>query len=541
MSKKNNPKFTINNFRNFKKPNKFEIAPITILTGPNNSGKSSLVKAISLLNNNKINGRLKYFIDYNSKNSRLYGAENIFNDSKINLEFSFESTISVDSNIKNSLQTLFKYDVSFNPNGFLNHFSISHNNFELISFNYDNYITECYDVNFNLKLLMQIFNINKILYDLNFEDEFILTSEIKSIYSVLESEIIHDFNFNIRENSKNPVDGDFQNLSYLENEEHALLRFSTINEIVEDLIEKIFRYLKELIISKLNSKYFSNFNLIESKNYSIFKNKLIILIRGFDYYLSEYEFHELLINRNIKNRNIDLTDESQLLNKLVKRFYKHVDSSDPLYFEPWLNFWLEKFEIGKWIIIENFNGEIANIIIKDLNNEDRDLSACGTGVTQIITILLSCLLDPKIIETIDNKVFETNELNLEKEIYKNVFYLEEPESNLHPNWHSLLMELLVEMNLKFGFCFIIETHSEYMIRKLQFLMADNTKKLDTDNVLIYYFNSDKFVDESKGEPKVKKIKIDKNGGLSDNFGPGFYDEAINLKFDLLKLNKHQSN
>ena len=99
---------------------------------------------------------------------------------------------------------------------------------------------------------MQIFNINKILYDLNFEDEFILTSEIKSIYSVLESEIIHDFNFNIRENSKNPVDGDFQNLSYLENEEHALLRFSTINEIVEDLIEKIFRYLKELIKSKLN-------------------------------------------------------------------------------------------------------------------------------------------------------------------------------------------------------------------------------------------------------------------------------------------------
>ena len=61
------------------------------------------------------------------------------------------------------------------------------------------------------------------------------------------------------------------------------------------------------------------------------------------------------------------------------------------------------------------------------------------------------------------------------------------------------------------------------------------------SALIYYFNSDKNVDESKGEPKIKKIKIDKNGALSDNFGPGFYDEAINLEFELLKLRNYQKN
>jgi len=103
------------------------------------------------------------------------------------------------------------------------------------------------------------------------------------------------------------------------------------------------------------------------------------------------------------------------------------------------------------------------------------------------------------------------------------------------------MELIIDINQKSGIDFIIETHSEYMIRKLQFLMADKTKNLETNSALIYYFNSDKNVDESKGEPKIKKIKIDKNGALSDNFGPGFYDEAINIQFDLLKLNKHQSN
>ena len=46
-------KFSIDNFRVFDKPNVFEFAPITLLTGPNNSGKSSLVKSLLMLKNNK--------------------------------------------------------------------------------------------------------------------------------------------------------------------------------------------------------------------------------------------------------------------------------------------------------------------------------------------------------------------------------------------------------------------------------------------------------------------------------------------------------
>jgi AAA15 family ATPase/GTPase len=41
--------FKIKNFRNFKNLEEFEFRPITILTGPNSSGKSSLMKAFLLL------------------------------------------------------------------------------------------------------------------------------------------------------------------------------------------------------------------------------------------------------------------------------------------------------------------------------------------------------------------------------------------------------------------------------------------------------------------------------------------------------------
>ena len=49
-------KLGLENFRKFKDYQEFEFKPITILVGPNNSGKSSLIKALLLLQENLING-----------------------------------------------------------------------------------------------------------------------------------------------------------------------------------------------------------------------------------------------------------------------------------------------------------------------------------------------------------------------------------------------------------------------------------------------------------------------------------------------------
>ena len=76
-----------------------------------------------------------------------------------------------------------------------------------------------------------------------------------------------------------------------------------------------------------------------------------------------------------------------------------------------------------------------------------------------------------------------------------------------------------------------------MIRKLQYLTAK--EELTTNESVIYYFNDDEYV--SKKEKKVKKIEINKFGGLTDTFGPGFFDESTTLQFELLKLNKERNN
>ncbi len=49
--------------------------------------------------------------------------------------------------------------------------------------------------------------------------------------------------------------------------------------------------------------------------------------------------------------------------------------------------------------------------------------------------------------------------------------LEEPESNLHPNLQSKLADFLIDASDRFGIKWVIETHSEYFIRKLQYWTA----------------------------------------------------------------------
>ena len=77
-----------------------------------------------------------------------------------------------------------------------------------------------------------------------------------------------------------------------------------------------------------------------------------------------------------------------------------------------------------------------------------------------------------------------------------------------------------------------ETHSEYLIRKLQFWVAKY--RINSDDINIYYLNNQNSYSEVE-DSVLKKIKIRKDGSLSEPFGEGFFDEAINLKFELLKL------
>ena len=85
------------------------------------------------------------------------------------------------------------------------------------------------------------------------------------------------------------------------------------------------------------------------------------------------------------------------------------------------------------------------------------------------------------------------------------------------------------LSKKYGFRFIIETHSEYLIRKSQVLVAGESQQMQLDlpdqtTYKVIYFPSD-------DTPPYDMI-YRPDGKFSNEFGPGFFDEAANLAFKL---------
>jgi predicted ATPase len=115
--------------------------------------------------------------------------------------------------------------------------------------------------------------------------------------------------------------------------------------------------------------------------------------------------------------------------------------------------------------------------------------------------------------------------------------VEEPEIGLHPSLQSKLADIFC-LAIKNGVQLVIETHSEYLVRKLQYLTAKNN--ITTGDVSIYYFNLPE-ESEIKSAERCYNIKIKEDGTLTRNFGNGFYDEANNISLELFFERFSKSN
>src|SRR5690606_23911751 len=136
--------------------------------------------------------------------------------------------------------------------------------------------------------------------------------------------------------------------------------------------------------------------------------------------------------------------------------------------------WLKNFEIAEEIIFKNVEGVATTIYLRD-KDEETALADLGYGITQFLPILLKIALEQPIRK---KKSFGT--------IVKKLILIEEPETNLHPKLQSLLADFFLDALKTFEVRFIVETHSEYLIRKMQILVGD--QMIDKNDSIIYYFN-----------------------------------------------------
>lgn len=205
-----------------------------------------------------------------------------------------------------------------------------------------------------------------------------------------------------------------------------------------------------------------------------------------------------------------IKDSNDFLSKTVHDFFmSRISEGDTEY--DFVKEWMEKFNIGTSFQIGTIAGEAYQVSITGFDGNVVQLADEGMGTIQMMILLFR-------LATLIRRYhgYQTHVIIL----------IEEPEQNLHPAYQSLLADLFYEVNSKYGYRFIIETHSEYLVRKSQVIVATKYSD-DLENIPFrtYYMPKDRV---------PYKMVYTRSGRFENNFEEGFFDEAGKSNLILLR-------
>lgn len=220
-----------------------------------------------------------------------------------------------------------------------------------------------------------------------------------------------------------------------------------------------------------------------------------------------------------------MKDYVQVREKIFKELKAYVPDT-------FLNKWLRDLNICDHLELNTQKTDGLGFMIEVVyaNGKKESLSDLGHGITQIVSILI--LIEDIIIQ---NHLYSISEGSKGITTYPPaIIAIEEPEVSLHPCLQSLLADVLFDASRNYGqtIYFIVETHSEYLVRKMQAIVSGFSKdEFEHNPFAVYYFNED---------GTIKDLGFKESGRFRESFGPGFFDEAASLKY-ILVANEHNKN
>ena len=256
-------------------------------------------------------------------------------------------------------------------------------------------------------------------------------------------------------------------------------------------------------------------------------------------YSKRYYFHRLnmMLGRCIQEPNTEYlyahavnqntlyrinSQNDYMSNTIQEYFCSNIKKGEEEY--KFIQKWMEAFNIDSDFAVspvagcEAYTVKIGKVGTKQ--NKWMNLAEKGMGSIQMMILLFK-------IATLIRKYKGTG---VARRGFMPVILIEEPEQNLHPSLQSKLADLFFEINEKYKIRFIVETHSEYLIRKAQVLVGNMECKTQEETneknpFKVFYF-------PSNGVPY--DMGMAPTGKFLNNFDEGFFDVAAKLNMEVIR-------
>lgn len=567
-------KISFTNYKAFDK-GEVKLKPITILLGANSVGKSSILQLILMLQQTSISKNYKSSLRLHGENVSLGEIENIFKDKNteknIVLEFEF-----IDKKLVSLLkgELLEELTVSLlRPLSYLAHMNLNVKNEEISESNIFKFIDkrsrnikkEIWDSKEGfLELINEIEKFKKQIKtgfrreneNNLFSDELrFITKDGSFITDLKETGIekIYDFLKEVKNIRNNTFSISFEILNIKSNSEDVL-KIINISLKQEDKIILNFEldinnakngykklniqsdYCKDLVTSdKIRVEILKAISF-DSTLFSCISSGMYRLRDMFIGHDDEYSIPSSIIIQIISQAmdNIRLSFSKELINYVSplrahpKRYYfldkANINTAlDTLDGDSLTEILKEnnivKNKVNKWL--NNFNLSVNVSTLQDVihklkikqNNLDLDITDVGFGISQVLPVIVQGFLS-----------FE-NSLTI----------IEQPEIHLHPKMQADLADLfidIVKVNRNAKKYLLIETHSEYLLKRLRRRISEN-KNITADDVAIYFVHP-KSTENNSGLIEEKFISTE---GAFD-WPKDFY--AGELLLDTIEFIKNQN-
>ena len=526
---------TFKNFRKFKEETTFELHNINFLVGKNNSGKSTLTKGFRLYLNNIQN------LQANSENIFSYMPLFQFGgDTYDNPHIgTFGRALSKDADDNNIYFTacFSDFEIGTTVSRYSTHYKNSHN--ESIDF-MDKTSAPITKIVFKLLSLDAQFSFD-------FENET-LTAEFNKTgkidyYSWWKKKIAaseealkgNDISFGTKEMMANQLNR-LKKCVAFEWKENGKCTCQ-----LKPLNENGSRFQGQLYMLLIREILNINYDVIKRENnivdsiqniefWSSYKAQIMDeLTERFRYFINKISIKNVEAHSVTRSLVYNISDKNDYMAQTILNYInENIKNEDPE--KVFIKKWMQYFEIGRDFIIDNYGGESYKMeIIEDIDDLEHTtpLLDKGVGSNQLMILLLQLAT-----------TLHKNRSNF----VPSTIIVEEPEQNLHPALQSKLADLFYEVyqyplksNKKsLGISFLIETHSEYIVRRTQVLVAKMFKKGERNNPFkVFYVTGDK-------KTSSYEMGFQKNGKFEKSFGEGFYDVADDAAMELFDLDNEEN-